>query len=172
MTSTTKSSICMLLKYSTCIKTIALKIMNCTRQCFMMFSIWSRSIKICSHRLSEISSTRFVTHKNIESLIQIVRESELNWCIESSKNHFFWTDHWNKSFMWKEIIVSCLRLFEIERTNWKKTHLNENDLVQSHQSHQSSSHRSNFLLRQFSHLYRYQLLHLSRHRSLHRLTVE
>jgi hypothetical protein len=127
MTSTMKSSICMLFKYSTCIKTIVLKIMNCTKQCFMIFLIWFRIIEIISHRLSEISSTRFATHKNIEFLIQVVRKSELNWCIESSKNYFVKIDHRNKSFMWKEIIVSCFQLFEIERTNWKKTRLNEND---------------------------------------------
>jgi hypothetical protein len=57
------------------------------------------------------------------------------------------------------------KLFSIIRNRkneLNKLHLNENDFVQFHQSH-----RSNFLLRQFSHLYRHQSLHLFLHRFLH-----
>jgi hypothetical protein len=88
MTSTLKSSICMLLKCSTCIRIIVLKIMNCTTQFFMISSIWSRIIEICSHRLSKILSTRFATFKNIEFLIQIVRELELKLMYRFIKESF------------------------------------------------------------------------------------
>jgi hypothetical protein len=120
MTSSMKLSICILLKCSTCIKIIVLKIMNCTTQFFMIFSIWSRIIEIYAHRLFEISSTRFVIVKNIEFFIRIVRKLKLNWCIDLSKNHLIKIEHRIKSLMWKEIIVNCFRLFEIEKTNLKK----------------------------------------------------
>jgi hypothetical protein len=57
------------------------------------------------------------------------------------------------------------KLFLIIR-DWKnelkKTRLNENN-----ESYQSNSHRSNLLLRQFSHLHQHQSLHLFLHRFLH-----
>jgi hypothetical protein len=116
-----KSSIDILFKYSICIKTIALKIMNCTKQCFIISSIWFPIIEICSHRLFEISSTRFVTHKNIKSFIRIIKKSELNWCSKSSKNYFVKTDHRNKSLMWKK---NHRKLFSIIRD--RKNELKEN----------------------------------------------